>query len=100
MAVKSCCFNSNLKLPEETKTGYVIWDGNAYDYPYWKYRTNLKFKAISHTKATDYPSKFCETMVAVGEALRGDDGEVGLCGETDQKEAGEKLGQRGEDCPG
>ena len=72
MAIKSCTFNANLELPEETKTGYVIWDGNAFDYPYWKYRTNLKFKAIKHHKTADYPTKFCETMIAVGEALRGD----------------------------
>ena len=29
MAVKSMRFQSNLKVPDETKTGYVIWDGNA-----------------------------------------------------------------------
>ena len=72
MAVKSMKFQSNLRLPEETKTGYVIWDGNASDYPHWKYRTNLKFLAIKHVKQAEYAQKFCETMIAVGEALRGD----------------------------
>ena len=72
MAVKSMRFHANLKLPEETKTGYVIWDGNASDYPHWKYRTNLKFLAIKHVKQAEYAQKFCETMIAVGEALRGD----------------------------
>jgi hypothetical protein len=72
MAVKSMRFQSNIKVPDETKTGYVIWDGNAHDYPHWKYRTNMKFLAIKHVKQSEYATKFCETMIAVGEALRGD----------------------------
>jgi len=72
MAVKSMKYQANLRLPEETKTGFVIWSGNAADYPHWKYRTNLKFRAIHHYKNAEYNAKFCETMVAVGEALRGD----------------------------
>ena len=72
MAVKSMRFQSNTKVPDETKTGYVIWDGNAHDYPHWKYRTNMKFLAIKHVKQAEYATKFCETMIAVGEALRGD----------------------------
>ena len=32
----------------------------------------MKFLAIKHVKQAEYAQKFCETMIAVGEALRGD----------------------------
>ena len=72
MAVQSLKFQSNTRLPEETKAGFVVWNGNAADYPYWKFRTSTKFFALKHAKKGDYEPKVCEVMVSVTEALRGD----------------------------
>ena len=54
MAVQSLKFQANTRLPEKTRTGFVVWNGNAADYPHWKFRTNTKFFALKHQKKGDY----------------------------------------------
>ena len=72
MAVQSLKFQSNFRLPNETKQGFIIWDGNPADYPHWRFRTNAKFLALRHCKKEDFASKFSETMIGVTENLTGD----------------------------
>ena len=44
-ALQSLRYNPNAKGPEETKFGYVIYDGSPVDYHHWRYRTQLKVDA-------------------------------------------------------
>ena len=38
---------ANAPVPEETKAGYVIYAGNAYEFHHWCFRTEFKM-AVSH----------------------------------------------------
>ena len=65
MALQTLKFRPNVTNPDETKLGYAIFNGSAWDYPYWVFRTQLKFDTSSKE---DFP----KTMTQVVEALRGD----------------------------
>ena len=63
-ALQSLRYNPNAKVPEETKFGYVIYDGSPVDYHHWRYRTQLKVDASSKEKTK-------ETILNIVESLRG-----------------------------
>ena len=55
-------------IPEETKFGYVIYDGSAKDFADWKFRTELKVSCIKSDNQEDY-ARVAKYIV---ETLRGD----------------------------
>jgi len=68
MALKSLLFRSGAKVPDETRFGYVIYDGSARDYPYWRFRTELKLSCVPKEK----PEEYAKCARDIIEALRGD----------------------------
>ena len=40
MALAACRYNPNYNPPEENRQGYVFYDGNAYDFSHWMFRTD------------------------------------------------------------
>ena len=63
-ALQSLRYSPNAKGPEETKFGYVIYDGSPVDYHHWRYRTQLKVDASSKERLK-------ETILNIVESLRG-----------------------------
>ena len=63
-ALQSLRYNPNAKGPEETKFGYVIYDGSPVDYHHWRYRTQLKVDASSKEDMK-------KTILNIVESLRG-----------------------------
>ena len=64
-AIKALAYQPYKKVPEETKRGFVYYHGNAQDYHFWLFKTELK---MATTKKEDYP----EAMSRLIESLRGD----------------------------
>ena len=74
MAVASLRYRPNAPPIEESKFGYVIFNGAAHEYHYWWFKTQLKTELIS-TVGDDKEKqaiKRKEIMVQVIENLRGD----------------------------
>ena len=46
MAIASLRYRPNAAPPEESKAGYVVFSGDAHEYHYWRFRTDLKLKLI------------------------------------------------------
>ena len=65
MAVNSLRYRPNATVPDETKAGYVIYSGNAYEFHHWQFRTELK---MSVSKEEDVP----KTASQIVESLRGE----------------------------
>ena len=65
MAVASLRFRLNSSLPEESKSGYVIFDGNPCDYHHWFFRTQLKIR-------TTKEDEMSRTIQQIVENLRSD----------------------------
>ena len=53
MAVSSLRYRPNAPPPQESKLGYVIFDGKATEYHHWLFRTQLKIKTA---KRDDIPN--------------------------------------------
>ena len=65
MAVASLKFRPHTGTPDETKGGFIVYDGNAAEYHHWYFRTTIKVKA---TKKEDIP----RTTSQIIESPRGD----------------------------
>ena len=64
-AIKSLAYRPFDRLPDETKAGFVYYNGSAQDYAFWMFKTDLKMKT---TKEDDFPSAVHRLV----ESLRGD----------------------------
>ena len=53
-AIKHLAYDPNRRIPQQTKMGYTIYDGNAYDFPMWKFKTEIKLTSFDadQTKVT------------------------------------------------
>ena len=58
-------YRPNATVPDETKGGYVIYSGSAYEFHHWQFRTELK---MSVSKEEDVP----KTASSIVEFLRGE----------------------------
>ena len=65
MAVNSLRYRPNATTPEETKAGYVVYAGTAYEYHHWSFRTEMK---MAVAKEEDMP----RTASQIVESLRGE----------------------------
>ena len=65
MAVNSLRYRPNANAPDETKSGFVIYAGSAYEFHHWAFRTEMKMKVC---KEEDVP----RTASQVVESLRGE----------------------------
>ena len=45
-AIKHLAYDPNRRIPQQTKMGYTIYDGNAYDFPMWKFKTEIKLTSF------------------------------------------------------
>ena len=63
-ALQSLRYNPHARVPEETKFGYVIFDGSPVDYHHWRFRTKLKVDASSKDDMK-------KTILNIVESLRG-----------------------------
>ena len=51
-ALRSLWYRPNQPVPDESKNGFVYYNGSANDFHYWDFKTELKFAAL---KAEDIP---------------------------------------------
>ena len=68
-ALQSLRYNPHAKGSEETKFGYVVFDGSPVDYHHWRFRTKLKVDASSKDDMTlngMMPSERTTTLVKSG----------------------------------
>ena len=63
-ALQSLRYNPHAKGPEETKFGFVVYDGSPVDYHHWRYRTQLKVDASNKDDMK-------KTILNIVESLRG-----------------------------
>ena len=79
MAIASLKYRPGGSAVEESKSGFVVFDGAPHEYHYWHFRTELKFAAIplvtDESKPTDIAfaiEKRKECLRQVVENLKGD----------------------------
>ena len=65
MAVHSLRYRPNAQPPEETKAGFIVYDGSAVEYHSWRYRTEVKIATASE----DWKVRTCGQII---ESLRGE----------------------------
>ena len=44
--IKHLSYDPKKRIPTATKQGWYIFDGNAYDFPLWEFKLNLKLKCL------------------------------------------------------
>ena len=44
MALQTLKFRQDARFPDETKFGFVVFNGAAWEYPFWLFRCELKFE--------------------------------------------------------
>ena len=79
-ALKALAYRPYDKVPDETRQGWIYYSGNASDYYFWEFKTDLKIKT---TKKEDFPSAVARLI----ESLRGDALQIAMiirCRETNQ----------------
>ena len=64
-AIKSLAYRPYERSPEETKQGFVYYNGNSQDWHFWNFKTMLKMKTTS-------VDQFPEAVSRLVESLRGD----------------------------
>ena len=62
MAVSSLRYRPNAPLPEESKFGYVIFDGKPEDYHHWFFRTELKMKTAKDSDLPNVAQQIIENL--------------------------------------
>ena len=49
MALSALKFRPDGRQPEETKQGYIVFDGRVADYTHWEFRSRMKMMAVPKT---------------------------------------------------
>ena len=44
--IKHLSYDPKKRIPTATKQGWYIYDGNAYDFPLWEFKLNIKLKCL------------------------------------------------------
>ena len=44
--IKHLSYDPKKRIPQATKQSWYIYDGNAYDFPMWEFKLNLKLKCL------------------------------------------------------
>ena len=62
MAVSSLRYRPNAPPPQESKQGYVIFDGKATEYHHWLFRTQLKIKTAKRNDGAQVIQNVVENL--------------------------------------